>query len=377
MTVGFLCKGDPTDKRTWSGTTFKMYTAIKNLGYDVHWIPPTEYNKSQSLFLEKKAKLHEKIFNRTYNRFQNISKAFWASNDTEKRLKNIKIDILFVVGCINEIAFLKTDIPIVYINDILYIQHLHYYPAYMGLGWYSKKTLTFLEKKALQKCDAIILPSEWSVNRAIETYKIAKEKVHLLRFGANIDVPDVEDFTPKKLSSQLKFLFLGVEWERKGGNIAQETIEILNKKGISSTLQIVGCTPPQQTDFMEVIPFLNKNIPQDYEQLKVILREADFLFVPTRAECYGIVFCEASAYGLPSITTDTGGVTSIVKNGINGIALPIEASADEYVNSIESLIKSSESYKELSISSRKRYDTSLNWDKWQADLAEIFNQFSK
>ncbi|TSA49979.1 MAG: glycosyltransferase [Sphingobacteriales bacterium] len=39
--------------------------------------------------------------------------------------------------------------------------------------------------------------------------------------------------------------------------------------------------------------------------------------VPSRAECYGIVFAEASSYGLPSVSTDTGGVSAVVKEGVN------------------------------------------------------------
>lgn len=33
------------------------------------------------------------------------------------------------------------------------------------------------------------------------------------------------------------------------------------------------------------------------------------LLLPTRAECAGIVFNEASAYGVPILLTDTGGVS--------------------------------------------------------------------
>lgn len=44
----------------------------------------------------------------------------------------------------------------------------------------------------------------------------------------------------------------------------------------------------------------------------------NFLLLPTIAECAGIVFAEASGYGIPSITYDTGGVGTYVIDGING-----------------------------------------------------------
>ncbi|HRQ86246.1 MAG TPA: glycosyltransferase, partial [Flavobacteriales bacterium] len=58
--------------------------------------------------------------------------------------------------------------------------------------------------------------------------------------------------------------------------------------------------------------FLNKNLPADMARLEHHLRTADFLILPTRFEAYGIVFCEAAAYGLPALASRTGGVPTIV-----------------------------------------------------------------
>ena len=69
-----------------------------------------------------------------------------------------------------------------------------------------------------------------------------------------------------------------------------------------------------------------------------ILFNTHLLFVPTRADCTPIVFCEANAFGIPVITTDTGGVSSIIKNGENGFAFPLDATPDEYANTIQSLL---------------------------------------
>ncbi|QCX53430.1 glycosyltransferase family 4 protein [Elizabethkingia sp. JS20170427COW] len=372
MKIGFICKGDPQDKKTWSGTTYKMFQAIKNLGYSVVWIPGVEYSAFEKKVFEKTASLHEKLLNRTYNRHQNIGKAIIASRKMQLAIHHEKPDILFAVGTINELALLKTSIPIVYLNDILYDQHINYYPAYMGLGWYSKKTLRFLEKKVLQKCAAVILPSEWSIERAETFYHLSPEKLHLLRFGANIEVPN--KITYKKLSSEITFLFLGVEWERKGGDIALATIELLAQEGYPVKLKVVGCIPPRTSEVLEVIPFLNKNNPSEYQQLKDILLSSDFLFLPTRAECYGIVFCEASAYGLPSITTATGGVTSIVKNGINGYALPLQATPQDYAEVIKPLLQNPKDLFALKENSRKRYEESLTWELWQQQLGKILNK---
>lgn len=372
--IAFLCNGDPEDKSLWSGTMYKMYESLLKKGYEVEYLPAVKFTQKEEARFEKIAKVHEKIFNRTFNRHQFYLKARVASKKLQKTLKNKDFDVLFSACQINEIAFLKIKQPIVFVNDILLEQHIGYYPYYMGLGWYSKKIMVHLEKKALQNCAAIILPSEWSVERAKEIYHLPSEKVHLLRFGPNIEVP--EKIQPKDYSGEIKFLFLGVDWQRKGGGIALKATEILRQKGFPVKLLVVGCVPPEQSDALEVIPFLNKNKTEDYERLKQLLSQSHLLFLPTRAECYGIVYCEASAYGLPSIATATGGVTSIVKDGVNGFALPENAGAEEYAEKIAEIL-CPEQLSVLSESSRKRYEEHLTWKKWGGEIDEILKNITK
>ena len=96
--------------------------------------------------------------------------------------------------------------------------------------------------------------------------------------------------------------------------------------------------------------------------------------MPTRAECYGIVFCEANAYGLPVITTDTGGVSSIIENGVNGFMLPFEAKSEEYYKVIADLISDDLKLRRMSETSRKKYLKDLNWKQWGKQMKEILIQ---
>ena len=86
--------------------------------------------------------------------------------------------------------------------------------------------------------------------------------------------------------------------------------------------------------------------------------------LPTRAECAGVVFSEASAYGIPSITTDTGGVTTYVKKGINGFTKTFSAGGEIYAERITQLLLDKKTLTDLKHSSRKYYEETLNWDNW-------------
>jgi glycosyltransferase involved in cell wall biosynthesis len=113
------------------------------------------------------------------------------------------------------------------------------------------------------------------------------------------------------------------------------------------------------------VPYiLDKNDPAQYNEMTQLYREADFLLLPTRNECFGIVFCEANAFGLPVITTQTGGVPEVVRNGENGFVLPLKARGDAYARLIASIYGDDVRYTQLVLSSRAAYDERLNWDTW-------------
>ena len=239
-------------------------------------------------------------------------------------------------------------------------QMRNYYNDFSGLSSFSINESNDIERRAIMKSRFIIYPSKWAADYSIQFYKATPGKVKVLKFGSNIQAPN--EMPERNYKGRLDFLFLGVDWLRKGGEIALETLIQLKQKGYDVKLIVCGCAPPQMHSLIEVIPFLDKNIEEDNVKLRSLLSTSHFLFLPTRAECYGIVFCEAAAYGLPVITTDTGGVTSIVENGINGFALEIDASIDDYVSKIMELLNYPEKIKAISNAARVKYSSELNWD---------------
>jgi glycosyltransferase involved in cell wall biosynthesis len=136
---------------------------------------------------------------------------------------------------------------------------------------------------------------------------------------------------------------------------------------------VVGCVPPVRFDetYVRVLPALRKDVPAERERLSRLFLDATFLLLPTRAECFGMVFCEASAHGTPSVATDTGGVRGAVEDGENGILLPLEAGAIVYAEVIARLFADCGRYDALVRSSRAAYESRLNWDSWGRRMAPL------
>ncbi|WP_420026958.1 hypothetical protein ACN9LS_04450 [Escherichia coli] len=75
-------------------------------------------------------------------------------------------------------------------------------------------------------------------------------------------------------------LFLGVDWERKGGKTALKAIEYVRQLyGIDVRLKICGCTPNQKIlpTWVELIDKVDKNNVDEYQKFIDVLSNADIL----------------------------------------------------------------------------------------------------
>lgn len=376
MKIGFYSSMPLEDKRNWSGTMYKMYEQMLHLGYDIEWIPQQKLTSKENSKLNGIQKLFYYIFHRGYNTKVNLYSSYQLGNKITKILRHKTFDLIFVPTYLNDFALVKTSIPIIYLNDATIAQLLNYYPYYSGFGWLSKKETMLIEKKILQKATVNIFSSAWAANYAVNNYGINRDKVKIIKFGANLNTPAQWKFN-KDLKNEITFLFLAVDWTRKRGDLAYQTLKILREKGYNVKMQIIGCNPDISEEWVNIIPFLNKNNLEELQKIQNYLINSHFLFVPTQADCTPIAFCEAAGYGLPVISTNTGGVSAHVETEKTGILLSENAKAEDYANALKPLLENRSIIEKMSISSRQKYEKELNWDVWRRDFDKIIKNIIK
>ncbi len=380
ISIAYLTVNDPLDKRSWSGTTYYIaQTLQKNVG-EVDLLGPVNFPWAVEKFVRGIAKLARVLFKKEYLAKYSLLKSWYAARVLRKKMAGKKYDCICAPAASTELACLKTSVPVIYISDTTFHLISHYYKQdFSNVSLLSKWEANCLEKKALSKSRAIIYSSEWAAHSAVSDYKIAPGKISITPLGANIDaVPQRELIYEKEKNPHLTLLYLAVEWERKGGSIAFDTLKILHDTyGIKARLIVCGCIPPSTFTHpnLEVIPFLNKNIPADQQRFAHLLASAHFLLLPTRADCSLLVACEANAYGIPAITTETGGVPDIVKDGVNGYCVPYTAKGNIYATLIAELFADKEKFHQLITSSRQRFEDELNWDKWADNFRKVYQAF--
>jgi glycosyltransferase involved in cell wall biosynthesis len=374
--IGFVHRFDAQDIRSWSGTLYFMARALEEHVGDVLYLGPDQSPKTRFIVnsTARVNRLSGKIFGKRLVGDHNRILSMRLATYFQERLREVRCDILFAPAASVEISHLRTDLPIIYLSDLTWKNALEYYPELVGLSAFDRAEGERIEAAAIRKSDAVIFPSEWAAQTATSHYGANENKVHRIPFGANMEkVPSREVAMNHKLSRPLRLLWVGVDWQRKGGPIALACLAKLCELGIDTELTVVGCVPPASYGHprMHVIPFLNKAIPEQLESLSRLFLESHFLLFPTNAEALGIASCESSAHGLPCLVNDTGGVRGAVRDGINGLLMPHGATGNDYAERIASMLKDPNRYQAMVESSRIEYEGYLNWDSWGRAMRKV------
>ncbi len=148
-------------------------------------------------------------------------------------------------------------------------------------------------------------------NFLIEDYGIESGKVSAIGAGASVR-PARPLNTSLDRYAHRNILFVGVEWERKGGPELVEAFVKLRQRLPEATLTIVGCSPEIDVDGCDVIGRLPLSEIEEY------FHRATCFCMPSRVEPFGIVFLEAMQFGLPVVSTTVGDIGAIVKEGETG-----------------------------------------------------------
>jgi len=364
MKLAFVTTYDATNIAHWSGLGTSISRAIQDQGIDLRYIGPIDYNYSFSS--RAKYRFYQTILKRICLPEREYFLADHYARKVNELLQSEDVDIVFSPGSI-PVARLHSDIPIVIYADATFAGLVEsYYESVSSDRDYLAKGHS-LEKEALDRCALAIFASDWAAETATKFYGISPAKIEVIPFGANLENQhsEKEILSAIELRSRdlCRLLFVGVDWERKGGVIAVAIADKLIERGIKTKLTVVGCIPSEKSygDHIEIQGFISKQSKVGREFLDQLYLQSHFLVLPTRAECFGVVFCEASSFGVPSISCATGGVPTAVRNGRNGHLFALDAEVDQYVEYIASLWENYDLYKSLAASSFAEYQERLNW----------------
>ena len=154
---------------------------------------------------------------------------------------------------------------------------------------------------------------------------------------------------------------------KKRWETALKAIEYVRQLyGIDVRLKICGCTPNQKIlpTWVELIDKVDKITLTNIRNSSMCYLTLIYFFYQPLLNVMEWYFCEAAAFGLPVVATDTGGVSSIVINERTGILIKDPLDYKHFGNAIHKIISSVETYQNYSQNARIRYNNILHWDNW-------------
>jgi glycosyltransferase involved in cell wall biosynthesis len=375
LKLTFVSKYASEDVLGWSGIPYFMKSAFERQGLLIDHIGPLPDKITPSVVGRKL--LYSYILRRRYMRDREPSFLRSYATYVSDHLNEAETDVVFSPSSL-PVALLKCRRPIVFWTDSAFAGMVDFYSSFSHLCDRTVRNGHEMERAALQNCALAIYSSEWAARTAMESYGTNPDKVKVVPFGANLPGgnarDDVKRFVECRPRDKCRFLFLGVDWNQKGGDIAIETAAELNRRGLETELTIAGCLPPKQVclpEFVKVLGFISKQNPEGFAQITGLLRDSHFLILPSRAECYGIVFAEACSFAVPCLSTNVGGIPSAVRDGLNGRTFAAGTFVSECAEFVINLFEKSCRYRELALSAFDDYSERLNWDVACRQVTEL------
>jgi glycosyltransferase involved in cell wall biosynthesis len=363
MKIAYVTTCDPKDISDWSGSPYFMAKALADQSVEViHIGPLKEYGDR---LIRGKQLFYKHVARKNYRKDREPKILFSYADQVAEKLRGLHVDIVFSPGTI-PICYLECSKPIVFWTDATVAGMINFYESWSNLCSESLTNSSKMEQSALSRCCLAIYSSDWAAETAKDNYEVDTAKIKVVPFGANIecqrDWRDIRRLISKRSRDACKLLFMGVEWERKGGDFAVELATALNSHGLKTELTVVGCTPPgPMPAFVSLQGFVSKATATGQATIPRLLAESHFLVLPSRADCVPVVIAEANSLGVPVVTSNVGGISTVVNDGINGASFDLETFVDPACNFILNSLGHCNAYRQLAESSFGQYRDKLNW----------------
>jgi glycosyltransferase involved in cell wall biosynthesis len=310
--------GDPFDRGTWSGTSHHLFRALQRAGAlagAVSAVPPT-----WAELAAKAAAVHPRR-RRWVERYEFSPVLRRAMSQTARRRVDAlgePYDVTLQVGAWYDLGRrgkLRTSYHDS--NLALYMREHDWFED--PRARHVRRTMA-AEQRLYDKLDLIMPMSEWLGRSFVDDFGQDPAKVVVVGAGANIpsmpDEPTDRDFSVPRL------LFVGFDFERKGGHDVLAAFRRLRARHPEAELWIAGPAPLAAEPGVTWHGRIDRSTPEGDAQMADLHRRATAYVMPSRYEPLGNAFLEAMAWRLPCVGADSCAMPEMIDRGVTGLLVP-------------------------------------------------------
>ena len=260
--------------------------------------------------------------------------------------------------------------------------------AGMGYVFSSDQLMSRLLRPAIGKAFRMLLSSGRSrlilqntddCDLFVRKRYINEDRIRLIR-GSGVDTA-VFSPTPEPAGISLVMLTSRMLWD-KGIKEFVEAARQLKTRGVEARFVLVGDSDPhnpsaipneQLTAWQEegVIEWWGRR-----DDMPAVLAQAHIVCLPSYREGLPKVLLEAASCGRPIIATDTPGCREVVRNGENGLLVPVRSTV-ELSDAIQSLIENPELRQKMGVRGREIAMNEFPVGKVVAETMMVYRELLK
>ncbi len=248
--------------------------------------------------------------------------------------------------------------------------------SYSGIrerhGWMAAAGFRLLERTGMQSADRIVVLDPTTRSELTETYPAVANRVVSVPAGVDLDrfhmMPRSEARQALGLSDVSTVACVGRLVPEKNLPL------VLDAVAASGTRQLViagdgplrglienAAIPPCEIHFLGSV---------DYPRVPLILNAADCLALPSRREALPSVSLESLACGTPVVATRVGGLTGLIREGVNGFLTA--ASAEDFAQGLARAVDGSDRMRQACRASVEAF----GWDRVAPQMVRVYEEAS-
>jgi Glycosyl transferases group 1 len=187
------------------------------------------------------------------------------------------------------------------------------WPHLRGLSQRDLTGLIERQRRCYRSAAGCCTISHWAAQSIVSDYGIPAEKVHVVGLGANHELAPPEE--GQRSWSPPRFLFVGVDWQRKNGEAVLDAFKAVRERFPEATLDLIGGHPRLSLEGVTGHGLLAMDDPSGRALTGSLFRNATAFVLPSIHEPSATVHVEAGAAGIPSIGTTRGGSSTCIGDG--------------------------------------------------------------